>query len=105
MIYYQNKEYLNTILEIYIQYFLVLQIVGIGLCGVFNLVRETREHYPELCVKAMKALLNMLQGQLPESMKQEPADVVGMLLITSLPGRYVVDTLRRSRGSVKVYLS
>lgn len=44
-------------------------------------MRETREHYPELCVKAMKALLDMLQGQQPESMKQEPADVIGEFTI------------------------
>ncbi|XP_052792731.1 E3 ubiquitin-protein ligase MYCBP2-like isoform X2 [Mya arenaria] len=52
------------------------KIVGLGLCGVFELVRETRENYPELCVKAMRALLDMLQGQQPESMKYEPANVV-----------------------------
>ncbi|XP_053398701.1 E3 ubiquitin-protein ligase MYCBP2-like isoform X4 [Mercenaria mercenaria] len=52
------------------------KIVGLGLCGVFELVRETRANYPELCVKAMKALLDMLQGQMPESMKHEPTDVV-----------------------------
>ena len=54
-----------------------LQIVGLGLRGVFELVRETRDHYPELCIKAMKSLLDMLQGQLPESMKLEPVDIVG----------------------------
>lgn len=62
---------------------IVLQIVGLGLCGVFELVRETREHYPELCIKAMKALLDMLQGQLPESMKHEPADIVGEYSIST----------------------
>lgn len=29
----------------------------------------------------MKALLDMLQGQQPESMKQEPADVIGEFTI------------------------
>ncbi|KAL3880398.1 hypothetical protein ACJMK2_032642, partial [Sinanodonta woodiana] len=52
------------------------KIVGLGLRGVFELVKETRYNYPELCVKAMKALLDMLQGQVPESMKNEPTDVV-----------------------------
>ena len=51
--------------------------MGLGLRGVFEIVRETREHYPELCVKAMKALLDMLQGQQPESMKWEPTDIIG----------------------------
>lgn len=53
-----------------------LQIVGLGLCGVFELIRETRNKYPELCIKALRALLDLLQGQYPESMKSEPVDVV-----------------------------
>lgn len=54
-----------------------IQIVGLGLNGVFELVRETRSQYPELCVKALRSLLDMLQGQQPEGMKKEPPDVVG----------------------------
>ncbi|XP_059170813.1 E3 ubiquitin-protein ligase MYCBP2-like isoform X4 [Physella acuta] len=52
------------------------KIVGLGLNGVFELVRETRSQYPELCVKALRSLLDMLQGQQPEGMKKEPPDVV-----------------------------
>ncbi|XP_048243746.1 E3 ubiquitin-protein ligase MYCBP2-like isoform X7 [Haliotis rufescens] len=52
------------------------KIVGLGLNGVFELVRETRHKYPDLCVKALKALLDLLQGQQPEGMKCEPPDVV-----------------------------
>ncbi|CAI9731993.1 E3 ubiquitin-protein ligase MYCBP2-like [Octopus vulgaris] len=52
------------------------KIVGMGLNVVFELVRETQKQYPELCVKALKALLDLLQGQLPESMKGEPAEVL-----------------------------
>ncbi len=55
----------------------MFQIVGLGLRGVFEIVRETRDNYPELCIKAMKALLDMLQGQQPESMKWEPPDIIG----------------------------
>ena len=51
---------------------------------MFELIRETRESYPELCIKAMKSLLDMLQGQLPESMKLEPADIVGKYWYYSL---------------------
>lgn len=54
-----------------------LQIVGIGLNGVFELIKETCHGFPGLCVKALQALLDMLQGQQPESMKLEPADVIG----------------------------
>ena len=51
--------------------------MGLGLSGVFELVRESRAVYPELCVKALEALLDLLQGQQPEAMKKEPPDVVG----------------------------
>ncbi|XP_052283534.1 E3 ubiquitin-protein ligase MYCBP2-like isoform X2 [Dreissena polymorpha] len=52
------------------------KVVGLGLFGLYELVRATSEEYPELCVRALRALLDMLQGQLPESMKHEPADVI-----------------------------
>ncbi|XP_035827428.1 E3 ubiquitin-protein ligase MYCBP2 isoform X3 [Aplysia californica] len=52
------------------------KIVGLGLNGVFELVRESRSVYPELCVKALHALLDLLQGQQPEGMKREPPDIV-----------------------------
>ena len=55
----------------------MFQIVGVGLCGVFELIRETRESHPSLCVRALKALLDMLQGQTPEGLKSEPAEVIG----------------------------
>lgn len=56
---------------------LSFQIVGLGLSGVFELIKETRWEYTELCVKALRALLDILQGQQPESMKSEPTEVVG----------------------------
>nr|AOV18880.1 myc binding protein 2 [Lymnaea stagnalis] len=52
------------------------KIVGLGLSGVFELVRESRASYPELCIKALRALLDLLQGQQPEGMKREPPDIV-----------------------------
>jgi E3 ubiquitin-protein ligase MYCBP2 len=54
------------------------QIVGIGLCGVFELIRETRESHPSLCLRTLKALLDMLQGQSPEGLYNEPPDVIGI---------------------------
>ncbi|XP_013400127.1 E3 ubiquitin-protein ligase MYCBP2 [Lingula anatina] len=54
----------------------VAKIVGIGLCGVFELIRESRTAYPELCTKALQALLDMLQGQQPEGLRNEPAEVI-----------------------------
>ena len=57
--------------------FYVLQIVSLGLCGVFELIRETHTSHPSICTQALQALLNMLQGQTPEGLKSEPPDVVG----------------------------
>ena len=51
--------------------------MGIGLRGVFELIRETRDTNPSLCVRALQALLDMLQGQTPEGLKTEPPDVMG----------------------------
>ena len=53
------------------------QIVGVGLMGVFELINETRSSHPTLCKRALQALLNMLQGQVPEGLKAEPQEVMG----------------------------
>ena len=60
----------------------VLQMVGLGVCGVFELIRETRYTHPALCVRALQALLDMLQGQNPEALKLEPADAIGQHSLT-----------------------
>ncbi|XP_066580931.1 E3 ubiquitin-protein ligase MYCBP2 [Prorops nasuta] len=52
------------------------KIVGIGLTSVFTLIRESRSIDPGLCTKALSALLDVLQGQLPEGLKSEPDEVV-----------------------------
>lgn len=56
------------------------QIIGIGLCGVFELIKETRFSHPSLCLRSLQALLDMLQGQQPESFQTEPPDVLGEIL-------------------------
>ncbi|RZF32322.1 hypothetical protein LSTR_LSTR001786 [Laodelphax striatellus] len=53
----------------------VPKIVGVGLRSVFELVRESRTSNPEFCTKALRALLDILQGQQPEGLKGEPAQV------------------------------
>lgn len=58
-------------------FFLCLQIIGIGLCGVFELIKETRFSHPLLCLRSLQALLDMLQGQQPEGFQTEPPDVLG----------------------------
>ncbi|KAK0177732.1 hypothetical protein PV328_001750 [Microctonus aethiopoides] len=52
------------------------KIVGIGLRSVFTLIRESRTIDSQLCTKALGALLDVLQGQLPEGLKSEPEDVI-----------------------------
>lgn len=48
----------------------------VGLSGVFELIRDTHRSHPELCARALQALVNILQGQELESMKNEPADAI-----------------------------
>ncbi|XP_031781072.1 E3 ubiquitin-protein ligase MYCBP2 isoform X6 [Nasonia vitripennis] len=55
------------------------KIVGIGLRSVFTLMRESRTVEPCLCTKALGALLDVLQGQLPEGLKSEPDEVIDPL--------------------------
>ncbi|KAL2081752.1 hypothetical protein ACEWY4_023605 [Coilia grayii] len=55
------------------------KIIAIGLCGVFELIKETRFSHPSLCLRSLQALLDMLQGQQPESFQTEPPDVLESL--------------------------
>ncbi|KFM80172.1 putative E3 ubiquitin-protein ligase MYCBP2, partial [Stegodyphus mimosarum] len=57
----------------------VPKIVGIGLCGVFELIKESQKNHPHFCMRALQALLDMLQGQQPEGLKGEPPDVIDAL--------------------------
>ncbi|XP_074650729.1 E3 ubiquitin-protein ligase MYCBP2-like [Tubulanus polymorphus] len=57
------------------------KIVGLGLCGVFELIKETRITQPSLCTRALQALLDMLQGQAPEGLKTEPGEVIDSLFL------------------------
>jgi len=52
-------------------------MVSVGLCSVFELLRETQATQPVLCHRALLALLNILQAQSPEGLRSEPADIVG----------------------------
>ena len=54
-----------------------------GLFGVFELIRETHTTHPVLCMKALTALIYMLQGQQPEGLRNEPQIVIGTLWILS----------------------
>jgi len=63
-------------------HFLCLQIVSIGLCSVVDLIRETQLTHPTLCGRALQSLLDILQGQQPEGLRTEPAEVIGQCHVT-----------------------
>lgn len=54
----------------------VAQIVGAGLKGLFELIAEARNVSPKLCTKGLRALFDVIQGQIPESFKTEPNDLI-----------------------------
>ncbi|KAM8976197.1 E3 ubiquitin-protein ligase MYCBP2 isoform 3-T3 [Pelodytes ibericus] len=56
------------------------KIIEIGLCEVFELIKETRFSHPSLCLRSLQALLNVLQGQQPEGLQTEPPEVLESLL-------------------------
>ncbi|XP_062904556.1 E3 ubiquitin-protein ligase MYCBP2 isoform X16 [Mobula hypostoma] len=68
------------------------KIIGIGLCGVFELIKETRFSHPALCLRSLHALLDMLQGQQPEGLQSEPPDVLESLF------HLLLETTIRSTG-------
>lgn len=57
----------------------VSKVVGFGLRSVFEIIKESRAIHPHLCTRALCALLDVLQGQTPEGLKNEPADVIDPL--------------------------
>lgn len=55
------------------------RVVGIGLETVFQLLKESQVHgrHTTFCVKALQALLQVLGGQHPQSLRKEPSPVIG----------------------------
>lgn len=54
----------------------VPQIVGAGLRSMFELIAESKQLHPEICTRALYALLDVIQGQQPESFRTEPNDLI-----------------------------
>ncbi|XP_055618511.1 E3 ubiquitin-protein ligase highwire isoform X2 [Toxorhynchites rutilus septentrionalis] len=54
------------------QTFNVSKIVGAGLESLFEIISETRNEHPRICTKALKSLYDIIQGQDPESFRNEP---------------------------------
>jgi len=55
-----------------------------GVRGVFEIIRETWHTYPELCIKALRAFLDLLQGQAPSGLKYEPKDITGRMAMKAV---------------------
>ena len=53
-------------------------VVGLGVKGVFTIVRDIWHTHPELCIRALKEFLNILQGQSPSGLKDEPKETTGV---------------------------
>lgn len=53
-----------------------LQIIGAGLKGLFELIAEARSVSPNLCTKGLRALFDVIQGQVPESFRSEPDNLI-----------------------------
>lgn len=54
-----------------------LQVVGLGVRGVFTIIQDIWRSNPELCLRALRELLNILQGQSPAGLKDEPRETTG----------------------------
>lgn len=52
-------------------------MVGLGLVSVYELIRGSVSAYPALCIRALEALLDILQGQQPDALRSEPQEVIG----------------------------
>lgn len=56
------------------------QVVDLGVRGVFAIVRDLWQTSPELCHRVLREFLNILQGQNPDGLRNEPAETIGMRL-------------------------
>lgn len=53
-------------------------VVGLGVKGVFTIVCDIWHTHPQLCLRALKEFLNILQGQSPAGLRDEPQESTGM---------------------------
>lgn len=58
------------------------KIIGIGLHGVFEIIRESRQTFPTICRKSLSSLLNILQGLQPEELSHDPSLVMESMFST-----------------------
>ena len=67
------------------------KVVGLGLRAVFDMIKETETSHPLICQRGLKSLLDVLQGLLPEDLRDEPEAVMeamftSLLDLASRPG-------------------
>ena len=54
-------------------------VVGLGVKGVFIIISEIWRTQPELCLRALREFGNILQGQSPDGLKNEPKETTGIV--------------------------
>lgn len=52
-------------------------MVGLGVKGVFVIIRDVWRTHPELCLRALTEFSNILCGQMPAALRGESADTTG----------------------------
>ncbi len=60
------------------------KIVGIGLQGVFEIIRESQNQYPSICRRALESLSDILGGLSPEELSKEPSNIIDPMFETLL---------------------
>ncbi len=60
------------------------KIVGIGLQGVLEIIRESHSAFPGVCARALRSLLDILRGLQPEELCREPPSVMEPMFRTLL---------------------
>ncbi len=53
-------------------------VVGLGVKGVFSIIRDIWHKQPDLCLRALMEFVNILQGQSPDGLKNEPRKTTGL---------------------------
>lgn len=53
-------------------------MVGLGVKGVFVIIRDVWRTHPELCLRALTEFSNILCGQSPAGLRNESADTTGV---------------------------
>lgn len=56
-------------------------MVGLGVKGLFIIIRDVWRTHPGLCLRALTEFSNILCGQTPAGLKNEPADTTGVCML------------------------